>query len=98
MSGRVHDYALLVGHVWRCTACRGSLLNEPEKAWIGCKLSDDQRQHILDLTDDSFSTVMELSDATGLSVRELEEAIDHPRARLRHLGVVRGDYRATGSQ
>ncbi len=33
-----------------------------------------------------------LVEVTGLSERELEAAVEHPRARLRHLGSNRGDY------
>lgn len=91
---RVTDFALLIGHVWRCNECRDLLLAKPELYWIGFKLSDAQRDVIRKLTDDSFQTLMRLSDETGLTVPELEEGIDHPRARLRHLGVVKYDYRS----
>lgn len=91
MSGRVTDFALMMGHVWRCTTCRDDLLAEPELTWIGFKLSETQRDAIRALTVDSFATVMKLSEATGLEIDELYAAIDHPRARLRHLGSVKGD-------
>lgn len=89
MSSRVTDYALLLGHVWRCPDCRAALVARPDVYWIGFKLSDLQRDAIRKLDDESFHTVMRLAELTGLSVRELDEAIDHPRARLRHLGVVK---------
>jgi hypothetical protein len=92
MSMRVQDFALIIGHVWRCTSCRESLLERPEAMWMGYKLSDLQRQRILELDDESFQTIMKLSEATGISVRELEAAVEHPRARLRHLGSVRSEY------
>ncbi len=90
---RVADYALLIGHVWRCTECRDLLMNRPELTWIGFKLSDAQRDLIRKLTDESFQTMMRLAEETELTPAELEEAVDHPRARLRHLGVVKYDYR-----
>lgn len=93
MADRVSDYAMLIGHVWRCPECRDSLLNEPEIAWIGFKLSDDQREAIRSLTTDSFTTVMRLSSELDISTADLYTAIDHPRARLRHLGVIRGEFR-----
>jgi hypothetical protein len=91
MSKRVSDFALIIGHVWRCNACRDALLEDPETTWIGYKLDETQRQRISDLEAEAFQTVMLLSEATGLTSDELYAAIDHPRARLRHLGSVKGD-------
>lgn len=92
MTTRVRDYALLIGHAWRCTHCRESLLSEPTAACIGFKLDDEQREAILSLTDESFNTVAKLAENAGLPVRELDEAIEHPRARLRHLAGNRYDF------
>ncbi len=92
MSDRVQDFALLIGHAWRCTNCRDALLGNPEATWVGYKLSEDQRERIRKLTNESFQTMMSLVEVTGLSARELEAAVEHPRARLRHLGSYRGDY------
>lgn len=92
MSERVQDYALIIGHVWRCTDCRDALLENPEATWVGYKLSEDQRERIRQLTDESFQAMSNLVEVTGLSERELEAAVEHPRARLRHLGSNRGDY------
>lgn len=97
MSTRVRDFALLIGHTWRCSSCREALLEQPQSAVVGFKLDEQQREQILDLTDDSFQTIMRLAEATGLTVRELEEAIDHPRARLRHLGSVRNHSYVAGN-
>jgi hypothetical protein len=99
MSVRVQDYALIIGHVWRCTGCREALFESPETVWLGYKLSDFQRECILQLSDESFQTMSRLCEDTGLDARELEAAIEHPRARLRHLGSVRGEgyYRLNGS-
>ncbi len=91
MSKRVSDFALIIGHIWRCNACRDSLLEDPETTWIGYKLDETQRERICALEPEDFQTVMLLSAATGLTSDELYAAIDHPRARLRHLGSVKGD-------
>ena len=99
MSERVTDYALIIGHVWRCSSCRGTLMEDPETTWLGYKLNEEQRDRILTLTDDSFQSMVVLTEATGLTSRELEAAIEHPRARLRHLGSVKSGFyfRTTGS-
>jgi hypothetical protein len=91
---RVTDYALLIGHSWRCLECRENLMSRPDLYWIGFKLSDSQRDLIRKLTDESFQTLSRLSDETELTQHELDEAIDHPRARLRHLGVIKYDFRS----
>jgi hypothetical protein len=91
MSERVQDFALIIGHVWRCNSCREALFEKPETIWLGYKLSEDQRQRIRALDDESFQTLLRLTQATGLNAKELEVAIEHPRARLRHLGSVKGD-------
>jgi hypothetical protein len=96
MSGRVQDFALVIGHVWRCHHCREALMERPEVTWLGYKLSEEQRAAIRELTDESFQTLMRLADATGLTTKELEAAIEHPRARLRHLGSVKGDRYQAG--
>ncbi|MBK8050096.1 MAG: hypothetical protein IPK16_25140 [Anaerolineales bacterium] len=93
MTVRVTDFALIIGHVWRCTSCRDALLRNPTLMWVGYKLSEDQRTCIINLGDEDFHTVMHLAEVTGLTVKEIDDAIDHPRARLRHLGSVKGDVR-----
>lgn len=92
MSTRLQDFALMIGHVWRCNQCRDELLAKPETLWLGYKLSDDQKARIRALDDDAFASMLRLAEATGLDSKEIEAAIEHPRARLRHLGSVRGDY------
>jgi hypothetical protein len=92
MSVRVPDYALIIGHVWRCLECREALFTDPDTVWLGFKLNDEQRERIRSLDDESFQTMTRLADATGLTPKELEAAIEHPRARLRHLGSVKGSY------
>jgi hypothetical protein len=96
-NGRVQDFALLLGHAWRCTQCRESLLAQPELYTIGFKLDQSQRECILRLNDESFHTVMRLAELSKLSMAELYEAIDHPRARLRHLSGNRYDFRTVRS-
>lgn len=92
MSDRVQDFALIIGHVWRCNGCREALFEKPEVVWLGYKLSEEQRERVRALSDESFQTILKLAKATGLNTKELEAAIEHPRARLRHLGSVKGDY------
>jgi len=92
MSARVQDFALIIGHVWRCNTCREELFEKPDTVWMGYKLNEDQKARIRTLTDESFASILRLADATGLDNKEIEAAIEHPRARLRHLGSVKGDY------
>lgn len=87
MLERVRDYYILIGHAWICPDCRVRLLAEPEAMLIGHKVSEEERECVIALTDGSFGTMMALAAATQLSMDELREAIDHPRSRLRHLGV-----------
>ncbi len=86
---RVRDYLIIIGHTWICTSCRENLLNDPDSILVGHKLSEEEREHLLSLTEQSFRTMMELDEATGLTMEELQLAIDHPRSRLRHLGINR---------
>lgn len=89
---RVRDFALLIGHAWRCTRCREVLLENPKSAWIGFKLDEAQRECILELSEESFQTTVRLAELTGMTMQELDEAINHPRARLRHLAGNRYDF------
>jgi 3'-phosphoadenosine 5'-phosphosulfate sulfotransferase len=93
-NGRIQDFALLLGHLWRCNRCREALLLQPELYSVGYKLDQSQRDCIKQLNDESFHTVMRLAELSGLSLNELYEAIDHPRARLRHLDGQRYDFRS----
>lgn len=92
MATRVRDFALLIGHAWRCTRCREMLIESPKSACIGFKLDEEQRECILNLTEESFQTTIKLVELTGIPMRELDEAINHPRARLRHLAGNRYDF------
>jgi len=91
-SARVRDFALLIGHAWRCTRCREVLLDSPKSACIGFKLDETQRECILNLTEESFHTTSKLAELTGMTMHELDTAINHPRARLRHLAGNRYDF------
>lgn len=94
MSERVSDFALIIGHIWRCTNCRDALLENPTSMWVGYKLSEAQRECLTNLNEADFHTMMHLAEVTGLTLREIDAAIDHPRARLRHLGSVKGELRS----
>jgi len=85
----VRDYLILIGHAWICMDCRLQMLTDPGTMLIGHKVSDEERDCILNLTEESFRTMMDLAAATGLSMDDLRTAIDHPLSRLRHLGVYR---------
>ena len=90
-QGRVRDFLILIGHTWMCLDCRRMLLENPEATLIGHKLSEFEREKVLNLTDSSYRTMMDLEEATGLTSDEVALAVDHPRSRLRHLGTrVRG--------
>ena len=85
-NARVRDFLILIGHTWICLDCRSKLLEDTEATLVGHKLSEFERERLLELKDASFRTVMDLEAATGLTADELQLAIDHPRSRLRHLG------------
>lgn len=89
MTSRISDFALIAGHTWRCYECRDILLAHPEKTCRGYKLTDGEKEAVGELSEDDYQTVMALAEATGVQVRDLEQAIDHPHARLRHLGSYR---------
>jgi hypothetical protein len=84
-SSRTSDLAILLGHALKCEDCRQSLLAEPERFIIGRKLSDHQRELLLQLTPEDFENSTTLARAVDMDVDELLEATNHPRARLRHL-------------
>lgn len=100
MSERIRDFALVIGHTWRCYECRESLLADSVRTCRGYKLSEAERMMASLLTDESFNTVMNLAVETGFTTQELETAIDHPHARLRHLGIYKSgnSYIQRGSE
>lgn len=89
MTERIRDFALVIGHVWRCYECREQLIEDSVRTCRGYKLSDAERIMAGKLTDESFNTVERLAKGTGITKKELEIAIEHPHARLRHLGVYK---------
>lgn len=92
MTERIRDFALVIGHVWRCYECRDRLIEDSVRTCRGYKLTEAERIMASTLTDESFSTVMILAQETGLSTQDLEKAIDHPHARLRHLGIYKSGH------
>ncbi len=86
-SARVRDFLILIGHTWICLDCRRKLLEDTEATLIGHKLTEFERERLMELTENSFRTMMDLEAATGLTADEVSLAIDHPRSRLRHLGT-----------
>lgn len=82
---RVRDFLILIGHTWICLDCRSKLLENTEATLIGHKLSEFERERLMELEDNSFRTIMDLEEATGLTADEIYRAVDHPRSRLRHL-------------
>ena len=82
---RTSDLAILLGHAMQCEMCRDRLLGAPERAAVGRKLSNEQRERLLHLSNEDFESAQTLAAAVGLSPQELRDGIDHPRARLRHL-------------
>ncbi len=86
-NARVRDFLILIGHTWICLDCRSKLLEDTEATLIGHKLTEFERERLMELTEDSFRTMMDLEAATGLTADEVTLAIDHPRSRLRHLGT-----------
>ena len=86
-NARVRDFLILIGHTWICLDCRTKLLENTEATLIGHKLTEFERERLMELTENSFRTMMDLEAATGLSADEVTLAIDHPRSRLRHLGT-----------
>ncbi|MBP7963472.1 MAG: hypothetical protein KBG20_13180 [Caldilineaceae bacterium] len=85
MSERIRDYLIVVGHLWIGDECRDAFFKNPNSVLIGFKLTQDEKERLHKLTDASFSSMELLVEATGLEYDELREAIDHPRARMRHL-------------
>lgn len=84
-ADRVSDLAVLLGHVMQCEMCRERLLESPERATMGRKMTTEQRRLIARLTPEDFENANILAAAVGISASELNEGINHPRARLRHL-------------
>lgn len=84
-SSRTSDLAILLAHALQCEDCRQRMLAEPERVHIGRKLTDQQRELLLQLTPEDFENSAMLARAVGMDETELVEGINHPRARLRHL-------------
>ena len=85
MSERIRDYLIVIGHLWIGDECRDAFFENPSSVLIGFKLTQDEKERLHNLTEASFSSMELLVEATGLHYDDLREAIDHPRARMRHL-------------
>jgi hypothetical protein len=86
ISARARDFLILIGHAWICSDCRHRLLEDTEAILVGHKVSDFERERLMEMKEESFRTMMDLAAATGLTDDEVSLAVDHPRSRLRHLG------------
>lgn len=82
----VNERVLIVaGHAWQCSPCRRKLLADPDGVLIGQGLSSEERKLLSGLTPADWATVSSLAEALGVARCDLENAMRHPRCRLRHL-------------
>ena len=89
---RISDFDVAVGHLWHCDQCRRSFLSDPSSVMIGLKLSPDQRNVLNNLAAEPETLLDRLQHAWPTDDAAFERAINHPRARLRHLGRSRPVY------
>lgn len=82
---RTSDLAIVLGHALQCEACRQRLLEEPDRVLVGRKITATQRADLAQLGEEDFASAATLAAAAGIPMAELVDALDHPRARLRHL-------------
>lgn len=88
-TARISDFALIVGHLWLCPDCRGAFIDNPHAILAGMKLTPRETEILQDLAQTPDSLPERLSADTGLDAPSFQQAIAHPRARLRHLGLRR---------
>jgi len=82
----VNERVLIVaGHAWQCMACREKLLADAHGVLLRQGLAADERKLVTELAPSDWTTVGSLASALGVGRGELEEALRHPRCRLRHL-------------
>ncbi|HUW09055.1 MAG TPA: hypothetical protein VM537_04960 [Anaerolineae bacterium] len=82
----VNERVLIVaGHAWQCISCREKLLADAHGVLLRQGLTADERKLFSEIAPSDWSTVTSLASALGSSRTELEEALRHPRCRLRHL-------------
>lgn len=90
-AGRVSDYQILVGHLWQCVECREAFLANPQAMLVGLKLSDEQKNILHEFSKTPFKLLERLHSENGLTEAAFQVAVNHPRARLRHLGTRKAD-------
>lgn len=78
------DLLILAGHAWQCLDCRQILLETPERALRGHRLTAAQRERLMALEPEHFSSAASLAEALGVEVSALYEIANHARTRLRH--------------
>ncbi|MDH7485417.1 MAG: hypothetical protein QHJ81_03980 [Anaerolineae bacterium] len=75
---------IVAGHAWQCLACRSKLLADPDGVLTQQGLSPEERQLLSQIEPGAWATVTSLAEALGVARCDLEEAMRHPRSRLRH--------------
>jgi hypothetical protein len=84
MSDTSERVLVAVGHAWQCPSCRDKLLSDPEGILMRQGLTNDERELVLKIAPSDWITVGALAAALGVARCELEQAMQHPRCRLRH--------------
>ena len=84
-ADRTSDIAILLSHTMQCAECRDRLLSQPDRVLIGRKISEQQRAMLSSLSAEDFESAVTLAAAAGANSEELRDALNHPRARMRHL-------------
>ncbi|MBC8448247.1 MAG: hypothetical protein H8D78_10890 [Chloroflexi bacterium] len=81
----VNERVLIVtGHAWQCSTCRSKLQADPDGVLMQQGLSREERQMLNQMEPGAWATVSTLAEALGVARCDLEEAMRHPRSRLRH--------------
>lgn len=78
-------FLIVIGHAWQCPPCRDKLRADPDGVLMRQGLTKEQRQLVASVAADDWITVGALAEALGAARCKLEEAMRHPRCRLRHL-------------
>jgi hypothetical protein len=82
----VNERVLIVAaHAWQCLTCRGKLLADPDGVLMRQGLSGEERKLFSQIALSDWVTVGALAEALGAARCDLENAMQHPRCRLRHL-------------
>ncbi|MCD6291204.1 MAG: hypothetical protein J7M34_11930 [Anaerolineae bacterium] len=78
------ELLILAGHAWQCPDCRRLLLEAPEKALRGHRLTPDEHERLTSLTAEDFTSLSALAKALDVEVSDLYDIMNHARTRLRH--------------